>query len=188
MNDLSTMLEGWTDVTGALKPGVQRVFKDTFDLAAAGETTLIYGADYRDGSPCLVNTVGTMLTNGGGQGVPSAHFGEIVSLFDRINRELESSGVNERHGYVSPLAAEVFVRNFAPLKDMPVKPIQDQNVSNTLPYYEPTDEEMAQDMVSLLRGDTPPCGEVNYVSDRESMDFMAVVKPEARAEVSEPPC
>jgi hypothetical protein len=177
MENLGLLLDKWTQATTNLKPGVQRVFHDTFSLAADGGTHLVYGADYRDGYPCLVNSVGTMLTTGGGSGIPSQHFGEVVSLFDRINTAFESSGVNDNPGTVSALAAEVLLKHFGELK--PMSPLAENRIKQTdLPYYEPTDEEMAQDMVSLLRGDTPPCGEVNYESQRESMDNLVVVKPE----------
>lgn len=187
MKDLSSLLNDWTNATGNLKPGVQRVFHDTFEGARDHNTHLVYGADYNDGYPCLVNTVGTMLSTGGGRGIPATYFGEIVSLFDRINRELEHSGVNDNPGFVSPLAAEIFLKHFAPLKEMPT-PSEETLKQVDMPYYEPTDLEMAQDLVSLMRGDTPPCGEVHYETQRESMDNLVVVKQESRPEISEPPC
>jgi hypothetical protein len=182
MNELDDLLTQWTAATADLKFGVQRVFHDTFVLAAEGKTTLIHGADYRDGNPCLVNTVGTMLTTGGGSGIPSAHFGEVVSLFDRINSEFDNNGVNTDHGHVSSLAAEIFVRHFAPLKEAPEpKTTLAEDVAKQQ-YHEPTDEDMAHDMVMLMRGDLPPCGEVNYTTEKSSeFDGAAVVKPESRA-------
>lgn len=145
---LEALLNRWKDQTDSLPWGVQRVFHDVFVLASEEKTTLTYGADYgTDGSPCLVNTVGTMLraTRGkAGRGLPSQHFGDIVHLFDSINRELQVSGVNDHPSHVSPLAAEVFLRNFAPLKEKP------EVTEETPDYVEPTDEDMAKALVSLF--------------------------------------
>lgn len=109
----------WNDATAKLAWGVQRAFHSVFELASEGKTHLVYGADYRNNNPCLVNSVGTMLTVGGGNGIPSAHFGEVVRTFDELNRILETKGVNTQPGLVSPLAADVFLQHFAPFKADP---------------------------------------------------------------------
>lgn len=148
-NNLDTLFTSWTKATANLKYGVQRVFHDTLSLAAEGKTTLIYGADYRNGSPCLVNTVGSMLTVGGGSGIPTANFREVVSLFDQINVELFSRMVNTTLGTVSENAADVLVYHFAPLKEVPETPAVVGEVDGT--YYEPTDEEVAESITLLFQ-------------------------------------
>lgn len=114
-----SLLGQWNTATANLAWGVQRAFRSVFEAVRDDGTSLMYGADYSGGFPCLINTVGVMLTTGGGHGVPSAHFGEVVSLFDRINRELEFRGVNIDPNKVSPIAAEIFLTHFAPLKPEP---------------------------------------------------------------------
>lgn len=154
MTNLDTLLPKWEQATANLKWGHQRVFHDVFTLAANGQTHLIYGSDYRGNYPCLVNTVGTMLTVGGGQGIPSANFPEIVSLFDRINLVLADKGVNTEPGMVSPLAAEVFLHHFAPLKDAPESSEIAERTPDT-PYVEPTDEEMAASIAQMFTMEAP---------------------------------
>jgi len=120
--ELDQLLSDWTDATGNLQWGVQRAFYAVFEAVRDQDTKLVYGADYLKGFPCLVNSVGTMLSTGGGHGVPSSNYGTVVMLFDRINRILRDQEVNVEHGLVSPLAADVFIQHFAPLKDIPVVP------------------------------------------------------------------
>lgn len=174
------LYENWTKATGNLKWGVQRVFHDVFSLASESQTTLIYGADYKDGNPCLVNTVGTMLsaTKGqGGTGLPTQHFGEVVSLFDQINRDLESKGVNDKPGYVSPMAAEVFLRYFAPLKEKPIDAavddaLQGEAFANNV-YRERSDEDIARDIMSAFSSPSP-C-EVDLIASNDNdLDFYHV--------------
>jgi hypothetical protein len=159
MSDMPELLTRWAGATGELKYGVQRVFHDVFVLAAEGKTHLIYGADYYQGMPCLVNTVGGMLTTGGGEGIPSAHFGQVVGLFDDINREFERLGINTEPNRVSEVAAETLLRNFAELKPLPPEPgIVDAKMSGPI-LPETSDEEMAEAMVSLFTSE-PLEGEV----------------------------
>lgn len=108
----------WNRVTADLPWGVQTVLKDTLELVESGDVQLVWGADYSGNHACLINSVAQMLTTGGGYGIPMAHFGPLVSLFDRINRDLKVQGVN-KNNYVSPLAAEVLLRYFAPIKPQP---------------------------------------------------------------------
>lgn len=189
MNNLTNLLNSWEKATADAKYGVQRVFHDVFTLAAESKTTLIYGADYRDGKPCLVNTVGTMLTTGGGLGIPSNHFGEIVSLFDQINRELENQSVNTNPGYVSPLAAEIFLRHFAPLKDAPTTTNEVPVAPSNLPYIEPSDEEMASAVANMFMIDAP-C-EIQFNEDNlyeYSVDAIEEENSVSVRSISEPPC
>lgn len=145
----------WNEATGNLSWGVQKVFRDAFTLVAEEQVTLVYGADYKDGSPCLVNSVAAMLTTGGGNGVPSAHFYPVVSLFDRINRELQERGVNTTPGKVSPLAADMFLRYFAPEQEKPVAKQVNEAMANEAfahaVHTEPNDEDMARDWLNALQ-------------------------------------
>lgn len=149
------LLTSWNKATGNLSWGVQEVFRDAFQLVSDEKVTLVYGADYSNGSPCLVNSVASMLTTGGGYGVPTASFGRVVTLFDRINRELEREGVNPGDGKVSPLAADIFLRYFAPAQPKPeVIPQQTDKVTHNetyTAYVEPKDDAMAQDWLTSLQ-------------------------------------
>src|SRR5699024_6923033 len=120
------------------------------------------GADYSNGSPCLVNAVGSMLTTGGGQGVPSTHFGPVVSLFDRINRELQYKGIN-KNGTVSPLAAEILLQHFGELKPVPEKDVVDATaevIAGQLGVYrEKSDEELAKEWAEAFVSSHTPCEE-----------------------------
>lgn len=117
--DLDYLYYEWNQATAELPWGVQRAFHSVFEAARDNGTTLVYASDYSGGFPCLVNSVGTMLTAGGGHGIPSSNFGRVVSAFDKINRLLAEAGVNTEPGRVSPLAADIFLTHFAPLKDQP---------------------------------------------------------------------
>lgn len=109
----------WTEATANLSWGAQRAMHNSLELAAEGKIDLVYGSDYVDGKPCLVNSVGQMLEVGGGQGIPSANFNAVVSQFDQINREFARLNVNEPGTqHVSPLAAEILLKNFGPLKNL----------------------------------------------------------------------
>ncbi len=154
--DLDTLYTKWHQATGDLKWGVQEVFKDVLKAAQDEQTTLVYGADYREGGACLVNTVGVMLTTGGGNGVPMAHFGEVVSLFDKINATLATKGVNTQPGIVSPLAADILLMHFAPQKPRPE--VDEKAPKITVPtgkYKEPTDEEMAHEIANMFVNAAP---------------------------------
>lgn len=166
MNNLDNLYPQWKDAISALPWGVAKAFKNVFELAAEGKTHLVYGSDYRDNSPCLVNTVGVMLqaTGGsGGHGLPSKHFGDVVHLFDSINRELANADVNVSDGLVSPLAADIFLRHFPDidaLKDEAARNYEESRQEaikrgEEVQYVEPTDEEMASAIASLFT-DTEP--------------------------------
>lgn len=141
----------WQIATSNVDWGVQKAFVDVLTLAKDNQVTLVYGADYKDKGACLVNQAGPILMTGGGHGVPSRHYGEVVALFDRINREFAGNGVNETPGYVSPLAAEILLQWFAPLKPEPkhkkhskVFYTPDQGIKE---YIEATDEEIYEDLM-----------------------------------------
>lgn len=149
MYDPDELRSQWEKATHELPYGVQRVFKNVLDLVQEGKKTdLVYGADYSNQGACLVNASANMLVSGGGHGIPMAAFEDVVSLFDRINKFLEGQGVNNQPGLVSPLAAEILLNWYAPIKDAP--PVeQPQSVIN-LPYTEPTDKEMEDAFMELL--------------------------------------
>lgn len=145
------LYEKWTNATANLKPGVQHAFHDVLSLAKDEKVTLVWGADYTgDGGACLVNQAGAMLTTGGGHSIPSRFFGEVVGLFDKINRELMEKSVNTDH-HVSPLAAEVLLHHFAPLKEMVITEV----IEEEGPFVEPTDEEIAGAWIQSLMSDAP---------------------------------
>lgn len=158
MNDLDTLYGQWEEATARLPWGTQRAFRSVFEAVRDNGTTLIYGRDYLNNFPCLVNTVGVMLTTSGGVGVPSRNFADVVSLFDRINRVLEQSNVNDKPGYVSELAADIFLHHFAPLKDEP-EPSENeealQHVTQT-DYVEPSDEDLAAALEEMFLTEPEP--------------------------------
>lgn len=137
----------WTKATGDLLPGQQRVFLDVLNLVSEGKAHLVYGADYRDGKPCLVNAVGQMLSVGGGAGVPSRNFGDVVGQFDTLNAAMLDRGINT-DGYVSPLAADFLIRNFGEVKPMTMNAVVTKDEVAT-PYVEPSDEAMARALAEM---------------------------------------
>lgn len=154
-NDLDNLYEQWTNATANLKWGQQKVFRDVLSAAQDGQTTLVYGTDYGNGGACLVNTVGVMLTTGGGNGIPMAHFGEVVSLFDRINGVLASMGVNTESNMVSPLAADILLMHFAPEREQTTEEVMAEAAAPTK-YREPSDEAIADDLAKMFtQADVP---------------------------------
>lgn len=151
MADLDTLLKDWKNVTGRLPWGAKRTFHQAFTLVSEGKIRLAYGADYRDGSPCLVNAVAQMLTTGGGKGIPSTHFREVVSKFDAINIQLASNehGYVNDDGFVSPLAADILLRNFADISDEPESKATEVNESPE-PYVERSDDDFMQDWMNAM--------------------------------------
>lgn len=149
----------WTTATANLPWGAQRVLLETLKAVADEQSTLVHGHDYKDGSPCLINAAATMLSavNGaGGNGKPSAYFGEVVSAFDAVNSLLVTRKVNKGDGYVSPLAAEFLIHNFGTLKDQPVDgpkdpvhPDEDSNPFNITP--ECSDDELVMDWLTAAK-------------------------------------
>lgn len=156
--DFDTLKEQWQIATAALPWGVQRVFRDVFTLAANQKTPtpLVWGRDYGDGGACLVNQGAQFLSlidGEGGHGKPSAAFGEVVSLFDRINRAFLEEDVNIDKT-VSPLAADIFLQWFAPLKPQPVEEATNEALApeafanGIIP--ERSDEDMARALLEFL--------------------------------------
>ena len=174
--DLDNLYEKWTAATGNLPWGTQHAFHTVLKAAQDGETTLVYGADYGLNGACLVNTVGVMLTTGGGHGVPSANFGEVVSLFDQINSALYMANCNDKAGIVSPLSADILLTHYAPLKEQPdFGPIAEDELDAT--YKEPTDAAMAEALAELFTN-TPAAATITF--DPEHVDRHEVVVHAAR--------
>lgn len=151
---MDTALKDWNKATGDLPYGVQRVFLDTLNLVKDEKLHLVWGQDYRDGKPCLVNAVATMLTTGGGHGVPVTHFAGVVGAFDAINRELRKQNINT-NGYVSSLAAEILIRNFGELKPVPDPATLTVAEASHGAYVEPSDEEIAADFLAAMQAPAP---------------------------------
>lgn len=186
MTDKQQLRIEWNKATGDLPYGVQKVFKDVLTLVAEDKKKdLVYGMDYGDGGACLVNSASNMLTahanenEGGGHGIPTAHFGEVVRLFDRINSLLKQEGVNTT-SKVSPLAADILLRWFGPEKQPPaVEDIEEAKAkafADNIPYTEPSDEEMQADFLAALTNpdrEATPFDQIEFpepVDDRESWD------------------
>lgn len=137
----------WTAATGTLDWGTQRVMKDTLALVSEGKIELVHGVDSLGGKPCLVNAVAAMIAHDVSQVSPANWYPSVVDAFDRINAQLVGNGVNRTDGFVSPLAAEVLLANFAPLKPVPTEAEAAEAagaiMAASMVYVEPTDEEVA---------------------------------------------
>jgi hypothetical protein len=108
-------LTDWTNVTAKLPAGAQHALFDALCLVKDGDIKMVWGQDDYQGYPCLVNAVRNMLTHSSTD-TPSHMYGQLVGMFDTVNRELQSRGINKDH-FVSPMAAEILVYYFAPLAD-----------------------------------------------------------------------
>ena len=158
MTDFDELKEQWQIATAKLPWGVQRVFRDVFALAAEQKTPtpLVWGRDYGDGGACLVNQGAqflSLIAGEGGYGKPSQAFGEVVGLFDKINAEFLKADVNVNQT-VSPLAADIFLNWFAPLRDRPVDHAVTESIApeafsvGIIP--ERSDEDMARALMEFL--------------------------------------
>lgn len=155
---------GWTKATGDLKPGQQAVFLDFLNLVKDGKAHLVHGADYRDGKPCLVNGVATMLSHSSVS--PTQMFPSVVGEFDRTCKAMAAVGLEgDLEGYVSPLMAEFLIRNFGEVKDIEVSEPVEKKVEDG-PYIEPTDAQM----VSFLTAMSAPGPEAIVDADNTDAD------------------
>jgi hypothetical protein len=167
--DLDELRLKWNVATANLKYGEQRVFIDVLTLVAEDKKhDLVWGKDYGDGGACLVNAAGNLLTTGGGHGIPMANFGAVVGLYDTINRIFYGRDINTDN-HVSPLAAEILLQWFAPLKPTPLETEVNDAMANEafaegLSYTEPTDEDMTRALMEML-SEAPPAVENNTQSN-----------------------
>lgn len=144
--ELNELTARWKHETGKLPWGVQKAFKDALTLVREGKARIVYGADYKNGSPCLVNATAQMLgaiDGEGGHGKPMENYGDAISLYDKINRQLFDAGINTEQKIVSPEAAYYLLSNFGP----------DQKVDDVVPnLYEAhfSDGELARQWLDAL--------------------------------------
>lgn len=167
MSNLDGLRSNWEHATSKLPWGVHSAFTQALSLVAEEKATLVYNANFHDGSPCLVNSVATMLSHDGTAN-PMGQFGEVVSLFDRINTALESRGINTTSQKVSPTAAEILLRWFAPeppkSMETQVNEATDLEAFANAQYREATDDDLALDWLNALKVDAAqedfkPCGD-----------------------------
>lgn len=144
---------GWTQATGDLKPGQQRVFHDFLTLVSEGQATLVHGANYDKGSPCLVNGVAPMLAHGSVS--PLGMFPDVVRNFDAVCRELQAAGIGDAPGRVSPLMADFLLANFGELKDMEVTVAKAEGVEIETVYIEPSDDDMLKMLDAMQDCEAP---------------------------------
>lgn len=144
----------WTRATESLLPGQQRVFHDFLSLVAEGKAHLVYGANYRNGKPCLVNGTAQMLSTSAIS--PSNTFPEVVMNFDNLCRLMEVEGLNKgTEGYVSPLMADCLLHAFAPLKELHFDEQDKVDAEiHDAPYIEPSDAAM-QSFLSTMSAPAP---------------------------------
>lgn len=160
----------WAKATGELSWGAQNVIHTALELAAEGKSNIVYGADYDGSGACLVNTVGQMLAVGGGSGIPSKHFGDMVSEFDRLNREFANRGINTETRRMSPMAAEILLHHFGELKPEP--PMTNKQMEpNAKPgyeiYAEVDDAQLAEEWTMAVSQDAVSEDEIRELYDHD---------------------
>ena len=116
--EFKASLENWNVATAQLHWGEQRVFLDTLKLVSEEQIQMAYGTDInKDGNACLVNAARPMLASMvNATNTPAEKYNALVASFDEINYYLWTKGVNPDSQVVSPLAAEILIANFSPLK------------------------------------------------------------------------
>ena len=145
----------WTTATHNLDAGPQAIFLDFLNLVSEGQAHLVYGADYRDGKPCLVNGVAQMMSHTSVS--PMSNCPQVVSAFDNMCGAMASAGLHEDAGYVSPLMADVLIQNFGDVKPIVLTEVPaDTDVTKPGIYVEPSDAAMSEFMLSM----TAPAPEV----------------------------
>ena len=137
----------WTTATHNLTSGPQAIFLDFLNLVSEGQAHLVYGADYRDGKPCLVNGVAQMMSHSSVS--PMSNFPEVVSAFDSICCDMTAKGLHDDVGYVSPLMADCLIRNFGDVKPIEVGIDIAATPEETGVYIEPTDKAMVEFLCSM---------------------------------------
>lgn len=156
----------WTNSTAALKPGEQAVFLDMLNLVMDGKVSLVHGADYRDGKPCLVNGVATMISHS--QVSPMGAFPDVVGAFDAMCRQMVTLGLSDGlEGYVSPLMAEVLIRNFGEVKPIDLTPEEEVTAAKVEdgPYVEPSDEQFLTSWLAAMQAPAP-----EVLADADNVD------------------
>lgn len=133
-------IQMWTSATASLDWAKQRTLFDTLNLVKSGDIKVVYGHDEFKGSPCLINAIGCMAKSENES--PYSNEPELVSAFDRICVYFHGVGVIEEQYVLNELAADILLRNFAPLK--PVAAPQD------MPYVEPRDADVAEAFQRLI--------------------------------------
>lgn len=169
----------WTEATGQLKPGQQAVFLDFLNLVKDGQAHLVYGADYRDGKPCLVNGVATMLAHSSVS--PMQEFPFVVSAFDNLCARMEVEGLCEEglKGYVSPLMAEFLIRNFGEVKAIELTEPDPVAEAESGPYIEPSDAAMEAFLSAMVAPSPEAIADADNKSDEAeyARSFVNVERP-----------
>ena len=165
---LSAALNEWTNAIEGLDWGIQRVLFDALQLVASDDIKMTYAADVMDGTPCLLNAVSAITVQSAHQ-TPGSFAPNVVNAFDSVNRELFTVGVNEDAHRVSPLAAEVLLRHFGPLKDAPADTTPVDNRDAVTQFIEPTDKQMAEEWI-MAQTITPPSDVVQLDEDGEPIN------------------
>ena len=127
-----TVITSWTEATASLTATQQRVILDTLNLVQSGDIKIVYGVNTLGGRPCLINAIGEMIKEVDYS--PSYAFGHLVMAFDEVCDEISHS--NKAFGYVTDLMAEVLVRHFGKLKDLPIHLIELPDDFKVPDYYD----------------------------------------------------
>lgn len=150
--------DSWKRETGNLPWGVQRAMYDVVSLVADGKASLVHGANFSDGKPCLVNAIAPMIAENVHGVSPCGQYPDLVSAFDTVCSAMISKGLADDPHLVSPLMAEFLLRNFGDLKEPnAVEATESEPVEIAADaagvYVEPSDEEFVQHLLTM--GTTP---------------------------------
>lgn len=111
--------------------GVQHAIKTSLEVVQSGDIKMCFNADDFNGAPCLINSINMMLSQDSSKS-PSRDYPNVVRAFDNANQLFFNKGVNKDQ-LVSPLGAEILLKNMGPMKEQP---------SDTVVM--PTGEELAE--------------------------------------------
>ena len=109
-------LDMWKTATANAKWGVQQAIKTSLELVADEQIKICWGQDDYNGAPCLINSINQMLSHNADHS-PSGKYPNIVRAFDLVNADI---GINKDF-FVSPIAAEILLRNMGEMKPVPVE-------------------------------------------------------------------
>jgi hypothetical protein len=183
-------IKAWHEATSEMPWGVQRVFMTALESVADGSIVMAWGSDLVNGHPCLVNSVSAMInssTTADNSTRPSQFAPAVVQNFDRLNSLLHNrfvdAGLNPEDHIVSPLAADVLLKNFGPLNEEPAS-VKAPIPAEDKPYVEMSDADL---MAAWVATNTQPAPtditvRAELVDMAESPEVMAQVEKFLKSE------
>lgn len=153
--ELEGLLTKWTEASSKLRQGEKELLVATLDLVSQEKIRIAWGADYNDGSPCLIKANDLMLQDTQPMG---NHFNDLISTYDSINYLFRQEDIN-KDNFCSPIVADILIRHFAPFEYSTPLPMSEDEAPTLEAYFiEPSDESLLD---SWLRTNTAP-PEPNY--------------------------